>query len=409
MATLRGIVRSTNFLSGVAGGAVVLICGVVLFVTGVLGGSTREVVSQAPLSAPASNVKPGSTASVGDIYRRAAPGVVFVQAPQGGQGASPFGLPQPRQGLATGSGFVLDDSGNILTNAHVVSGAQGVQVSFGDQTNTINANIAGIDPSTDTAVLHVDPGQAKLVPLPLGDSSALNVGDPAIAIGNPFGFDRTVTAGIVSALQRQIQAPNGFSINNVIQTDASINPGNSGGPLLDAFGRVIGINSQIATGGSQGSVGIGFAIPINTAKKVLPQLERGAKIQRAYLGLVTAPVTTQLAHDLKLPVNNGALIQAVVPNGPSAASGLRAGNTQTPDGLAVGGDIIVGIEGRPVTKPDDLVAAIADKRPGDTVTIAYVRGADHLQTTVKLGAQPAQAPGPPPQQGPGGGGGGLIP
>ena len=197
-------------------------------------------------------------------------------------------------------------------------------------------------------MLEVDPDDAKLRPIPLGDSSEVKVGDPVVAIGNPFGFTRTVTTGIVSALQRQIEAPNGFPIRNVIQTDASINPGNSGGPLLDADGKVIGINSQIATGGSSGSVGIGFAVPIDTAKSLLPELKKGGSVDRAYLGVEMAPVNEQIADDLNLPSKRGALITEVVDRGPADDAGLKAGRTSTASGIAAGGDLIVKVDGKNV-------------------------------------------------------------
>jgi S1-C subfamily serine protease len=404
-------VRSSQFLAGALGGLVVLVIGVVLISTGLIGSNnTREVIRQGPVIQSSASGQPGSSPSVADIYKRVAPGVVFIQSRTTEQGAGPFGLPG-RQGVATGSGFVLDTKGDILTNAHVVGTARNVQVSFGDQTDSINADVIGADPSSDTAVVRVDPSQAKLTPIPLGDSSAVTVGDPAIAIGNPFGFDRTVTTGIISALQRQIQAPNGFSIDNVLQTDASINPGNSGGPLLDGAGRVIGVNSQIATGGSQGSVGIAFAVPINTVKGVVPTLESHGQVERPYLGLTTAPVTKQLAGDLHLPVDAGALVQAVAPGGPSEAAGLHAGNSQGPDGLMTGGDIIVDVAGKPVRKPEDVAAAIADRKPGDSVTVGFFRGQNRQQATVKLGTRPQNAPSIAPQQNPQGppGGGGPGP
>jgi S1-C subfamily serine protease len=211
-----------------------------------------------------------------------------------------------------------------------------------------------------------------------------------IAIGNPYGYTRTVTTGIVSALQRKIQAPSGFSIDNVIQTDASINPGNSGGPLLDTQGRVIGINSQIATGGGQGSVGIGFAIPVDTLKKLLPTLKSGAEVQHAYLGVTMSDVDAQLQSDLNLPTDSGALLQSVTPDGPAAKAGLQAGDgTTTSDGVKVGGDLVVSIDGKPVDGSDALAGAVAAKQPGDQVTIEYYRDGDKQTATVTLGERPA--------------------
>jgi S1-C subfamily serine protease len=217
----------------------------------------------------------------------------------------------------------------------------------------------------------------------------MRVGDPAIAIGNPFGFDRTVTTGIVSALQRQIKAPNGFTISHVIQTDASINPGNSGGPLLNAQGQVIGINSQIATAGNRGSVGIGFAVPINTAKRVVPQLEQHGRILHAYLGVTTYQVTKDIADAVNLPVDEGVIVQEAVAAGPAARAGLKAGRIHTDEGIVLGGDILVEIDGDKIRKPEDVSAAISDNKPGDRVEVKYYRG-DKLQTKrVKLGTRPA--------------------
>jgi S1-C subfamily serine protease len=389
-----------HLLSGVLGGLVVLILGAVLVATSVIdtGDTTREVV-QAPISRPASNPGAESGRTVSGIYKREGKGVVFVQA-RGVSESSPFGLPGTQQGTATGSGFVVDEDGTILTNAHVVDGASSVTVSFNeDGSDSIPAEVKGRDVSADLAVLKVDPDKVKAV-LPLGDSSKAQVGDPVVAIGNPFGFTRTVTTGIVSALQRQIEAPNGFSIPNVIQTDAAINPGNSGGPLLDANGRVIGINSQIATGGSgSGSVGIGFAIPINTAKKLLPQLEKGEKIERAYLGIEMTGVDSQLARDLNLPSDRGALIQTVVSGGPADKAGLRGGRTQTSEGVRLGGDLIVKVGDRDVRSPDDVTAAIASKKPGDKVSIEYYRDGDMKSTEVTLGKRPNRLQSSQPDQG----------
>jgi S1-C subfamily serine protease len=274
-----------------------------------------------------------------------------------------------------------------------------VQVRFSEEgSDFVPAQVKGRDPSSDLAVLKVDPSKAKLKTLPLGNSSTAQVGDPVIAIGNPFGFTRTVTTGIVSALQRQIDAPNGFTIDHVIQTDASINPGNSGGPLLDADGKVIGINSQIATGGGgNGSVGIGFAIPVNTAKKLLPKLEQGQQVKRPFIGVTTAPVTKGLAKDLNLPVSSGALVQDVRKGSPADKAGLKAGDTQTSEGLTIGGDIIVKVDDKTVKKPDDVLAALDGKKPGDEVTIEYYRGRGKKSAKLTLANRPAGAAQSPQQ------------
>jgi S1-C subfamily serine protease len=391
-------------LAGILGGLIVLVVGSILIATDVIDtGDTERVVRQAPITQPAGDGGEGSASdsdrgrTVQDIYRTEGKGVVFVQAQGVSEEDSPFGGSQ--QGTATGSGFVVDDDGTIVTNAHVVEGASSVSVRFGEGGNSVDADVRGVDRDSDTAVLKIDPNEVEdLTVLPLGNSSAAEVGDPVIAIGNPFGFTRTVTTGIVSALQRQITAPSGFSISDVIQTDAAINPGNSGGPLLDADGRVIGINSQIATGGgSQGSVGIGFAVPVNLVKKLIPQLKRGQEIKRAYLGIKMADVTSDVAKALDLPVDQGALIQEVTPGGPADKAGLRAGSRETDQGLVEGGDLLVKVDGEEVKQASDVIAALADNKPGDEIQLEYYRGGDKRTAEVTLGERPddldAQQPG----------------
>jgi S1-C subfamily serine protease len=378
----------STLVAGVLGGLIVLVLGAVLIATDVIDtGDTRTVVrEQAPISQPASDPSAGGGRTVQDIYRDEGPGVAFIQA-QGVSDSSVFGQ---EGGAATGSGFVVDEDGTILTNAHVVDGADQVTVSFEEGGESIDAEVQGVDPDTDLAVLKIDPGEVEnLTVLPLGDSSSLEVGDPVVAIGNPFGLQRTVTTGIVSALQRQIDAPSGFSISNVIQTDASINPGNSGGPLLDAQGRVIGINSQIATGGGQGSVGIGFAVPVNTAKDLLPDLRAGEEIERAYLGVSMATVNEDLANEADLPVESGALVESIEDGTPAERAGLRGSEIDELSGeLSQAGDVIVAIDGEPVRSADDVVAAVAGKQPGDTVELEVYRGDDKRTVSVELGERP---------------------
>jgi S1-C subfamily serine protease len=261
-----------------------------------------------------------------------------------------------------------------------------VTVSFEEGGEEIDAEVKGVDTSTDLAALKIDPSEVdNLEVLPLGDSSKAQVGDPVVAIGNPFGLSRTVTTGIVSALQREITAPDGFQISNVIQTDASINPGNSGGPLLDAEGRVIGINSQIATGGGQGSVGIGFAVPVNTAKQLLPQLREGGEIERAWFGVQMVDVNEDVAREQDLPVDKGALVVEATEGGPADEGGLRGGDPQTGEG----GDLIVAIDGQEIETGDELAAAIAGKQPGDKVEVEYYRGDDKETAEVELGERPS--------------------
>jgi S1-C subfamily serine protease len=398
----------TNLLSGVLGGLIVLVVGAVLIATNVIDtGDTKTVVRESPTTQPTAASTGSAGRSVRDIYKQEGRGVVFIQS-QGvtTDSQSPFGAPQ--QGTATGSGFVVDNDGTIITNAHVVEGADSVQVRFAENGEFIDADVRGVDTSADIAVLKIDPSKVSggLTPIPLGDSSKAQVGDSVIAIGNPFGYSRTVTTGIVSGLQREIQAPNGFTIPDVIQTDASINPGNSGGPLLDSNGRVIGINSQIATGGGQGSVGIGFSVPINTAKRLLPDLKAGETIQHAYLGVQMQDVTKQLAEDLNLGSDQGALVVEVTKGSPADKAGLRGGRTQTSQGIPAGGDLIVAVDGKSVRDSSEVASAISQKRPGDKVEITYYRGDSKKTVTVDLAKRPKSADQPSADQG-GGGGGGL--
>jgi len=364
-------------------------------------GHTTTVIRQPALASQSangdkSNVSEGLTAA--DIYQRYAPGVVFVRSEiieQTNNPFDPFGGAQKSE--ATGSGFVIDAGGDILTNNHVIDGATpgSITVQFADK-KTVKARVVGRDPSTDLALLKVDPEGLALKALPLGSSKDVHVGDPTIAIGNPFGLDRTLTTGVVSALQRQIQAPNGWSIKDVIQTDAAINPGNSGGPLIDAAGRVIGINSQIETGGngSNGSVGIGFAVPIDTAKAILENLKKGETVQRAYLGVTSLTVDGQL-DALNLPVDHGALVQTVESGSPADAAGIKAGDLQAQlqgsnEAVTLGGDIITKVDGKPITSADQLSAIVTGHKPGDKIKVELIRKKATKTVTVTLGKRPAQ-------------------
>jgi len=401
MRRVLSLLRSP-FGSALLGGAVVAAFGWVAITAGWVaaeGAATTTVA--APLSAPVSDqgAEEGGNL-VNRIYERDGEGVAFIEADSSAQAApspfNPFG--RPRGGTASGSGFVIDGEGHVLTNSHVVDGADEIRVKLGDSEDSYDAELVGADPATDLALLKVDAPDARLRPLELGDSSEVDVGDPVVAIGNPFGLDRTVTSGIVSALQRQIQAPNGFAISNVIQTDAAINPGNSGGPLIDAEGRVIGINSQIQTGGvSGGNVGIGFAVPVNTAREVVRQLREDGEVQHAFLGIVGGTVTESLAQAVNLPVDSGALVQEVAPGGPADEAGLRGGDTSaTIDGtnIRLGGDIIVKVGDREISSMDEVVNIVNAAESGDSLKLTVRRGAETKTLNVKLGDRPPSAENP---------------
>jgi S1-C subfamily serine protease len=362
--------------AAVIGGLVVALLGWIAIAAGWVrsddGGDQVAALTPTPLPQPAAQQTGGNDLTVNDIYKADAPGVVFVSAQSASRSPSPLDPFGGGGGAATGSGFVLDREGHILTNAHVVEGAQKIDVTLGstDGSQPVSAEVVGRDPSTDVALLKVDAPADELHPLALGDSSQVTVGDPVVAIGNPFGLDRTATAGIVSALQREIKAPNGFTINDVIQTDAAINPGNSGGPLLDGHGRVIGINSQIESPNGGGNVGIGFAVPINTVRQVAEQLLSSGEVKHAFLGISGTDVTPQLADVLNLSAKQGALVQSVIPGGPAAKAGVEAGRaTVSIDGqrIRAGGDVITEVDGQAVAGMDEVAAAIGEKPPGDVV------------------------------------------
>jgi S1-C subfamily serine protease len=390
----------THFIAALLGGLVVAVLGLIAIAAGLVksdGGSTTTVA--APLTAPVDAKSEEDTNVVNQIYKSDGGGVAFIEsqlAPQESESLNPFGEPEAEGGgVATGSGFVIDGDGHILTNNHVVEGADKVTVKLGASEKTYAAEVVGADPGTDVALLKVEAPAKELHPLTLGRSSQLEVGDPVVAIGNPFGLDRTVTSGIVSALQRQIQAPNGFSISHVIQTDAAINPGNSGGPLINAEGEVIGINSQIQTGGSgNGNVGIGFAIPIDTVRAEIKQLETKGEVEHAYLGIEGGSITPELAKALNLPVEEGVIVQGVVKDGPADKAGIEGGNTSATIGGAevkLGGDIITEIDGKKITNMEDLIEKIQASQPGDELELKILRGGKEKTANVTLGSQPTEA------------------
>jgi len=359
----------SNFLAALLGALVVAVPVVGLGLGGVFDTSdstTTTVEAPGSVSAPVAgnDAAPPPAASsrgltdVSALYARVRPGVVSIEV-------------RTSSGGVTGSGFVLDHNGYILTNDHVVDGANSannVRVRFTDGA-PVTAKVIGTDPSSDLALLKVDPGGQDLKMLRLGSSSSIRVGQPAIAIGNPFGLRGSLTTGIVSAVGRTITAPNNFPIDNVIQTDAAINPGNSGGPLLDSSGSVVGVNAQIATT-TQANSGVGFAIPIDTAKQVIADLKAGKKVTRPYLGVKTGDPRTGV----------GAIVASVVPGGPAQKAGLRAG------------DRIISLAGRTVTQSSDVSLAVTAKKPGDTVQIKVRRGSGLQTLNVKLGTRPTSAP-----------------
>ena len=374
-------------VAAVLGGAASLVGAAAL---GRLGHSTtvQQVVTETTATAPASYRTPGLDAE--QIYRDDGPGVVQITATSVQQSSDPF-FPGQSTTQALGSGFVLDKAGHIVTNYHVIEGAQKVQVSFSGQ-DELTASIVGEDRSTDLAVLKVDAHARALTPLPLGTSSALQVGDPVYAIGNPFGLTRTLTTGVASAVQRQIIAPNSVPIDNVIQTDAAINHGNSGGPLIDRNGKVIGVTSQIETGSSsQGNVGIGFAIPVDTVRTVAAQIISSGRALHAFLGVTSLPLTRQLVTLFHLPTSQGLLIQNVTPGSGAAKAGVKGGPTRVVvegESYQIGGDILTKVNGEPVTSPSQLYTIISRYQPGQKIKIELYHGSKRKTLTVKLGQRP---------------------
>jgi putative serine protease PepD len=324
--------------------------------------------------------------TVGQVYERARKGVVEITV--SAAAASAF----PGQGSGTqqaqGSGFVYDDEGHIVTNQHVVDGAETVSVRLWNG-DTYQATVVGSDPSTDLAVLEIDAPASVLEPLTLGDATELAVGDGVVAIGSPLGLEETVTTGIVSALHRQMEAPNGYTINDSIQTDAAINHGNSGGPLLDLNGEVVGVNAQIASD-SGGNDGIGFAIPSNTVESIVSQLLGDGAVEHAYLGVSVTAISSSVASALGLV--EGVEVAEVRAGSPAADAGLEAATgSQSVNGEAVptGGDVITAVDGQAVSSAEDLQKAIDAHEPGDTVSITYVRDGESRTADVELATRPA--------------------
>ncbi|CAN5867877.1 trypsin-like peptidase domain-containing protein [soil metagenome] len=308
-----------------------------------------------------------------EVYKTLSPGVAFITSTSYQQDF--WGDVQ--EGKGSGSGSVIDAQGHILTNNHVVEGAQKLTVSLGGD-KIFPAKVIGRDPDTDLAVIKIEPTREGLTIIPLSDSDKLVVGQKVLAIGNPFGLDRTLTTGVISGLQRPIRARNNRPIEGAIQTDASINPGNSGGPLLDKYGRMIGINSQILSP-SGGSAGVGFAIPVNIAKRVVPQLIQFGEVRRPTLGASTPSIGDLIQRGYRLPVEQGLLIYRTLPNGSAERAGLRGISA---DGYI--GDIILSADGQKMTDMDDLYRLLDKKQIGDTIQIEILRDGKPMTVPVKL-------------------------
>jgi S1-C subfamily serine protease len=398
--------RTGAFATGVL--ATVLVV-VLLMATGVLPVKTEKTTvvrdKSATAAASTSTVALTSTGMTpAQIYDKYSAGVVEVLATFGSVSSMTPYSPSSSSAQALGSGFVVAADGSILTNAHVVSDngtvADSVKVVFktqggdGADTTTVAASIVGVDETSDVALLKVDPNKAPaLDSLPLGDSSAVQVGEAAVAIGNPLGYDFSVTSGIVSATNRNLQSPNGSVIPDGIQTDAAINEGNSGGPLIDAAGQVIGINEQIASQ-SGGNQGLGFAVPINTAVNVMKQLQATGKVTYAYLGVQGQTITSDIAGALGLSQDEGVLVATVSGGSPAAKAGIKGGSQQTDlqgQLYVVGGDVITAIDGETISGMEELGATILKHKPGDTVTLTIVSGGETRDVNVKLGERPTTA------------------
>jgi S1-C subfamily serine protease len=333
------------------------------------------------------------------LYRRLSPGVVTILSIFDGGGV---GFLEDEGEGGQGSGFVLDDEGHVATNAHVVTTGQPprtkrakeVYVEFSDG-NRVKADIVGDDPNSDVALLKIDPGGLSLTQLSLGSSSELRVGEPVVAIGSPFGEPQSMSVGVISALDRNIESLTAFRIGDAIQTDAAINPGNSGGPLLNARGQVLGINAQIKSQ-SGGGEGVGFAVPVDAVKRAIEELREEGRMRYGYLGVTSLGLYPQLAKRLDVPVENGAVIQKVEDDSPADDAGLEAGDDeiefQGGREIPTGGDVIVAVDGRRITRHKDLADLISRKSEGDEVELEVVRGDDRRKVEVELGRRPARPP-----------------
>ncbi len=343
-----------------------------------------------PQQRPAAAAMSSDESSTVQVYRQTAPAVANIVT----RNVEYNFFMQPVAVEGAGSGFVIDAQGHILTNFHVVEGAESIEVALGPAVEErgkgarrYTAKFIGADPRNDIALIKIDPQGQKLKALALGDSSTLQVGQRVLAIGNPFGFQSTLTTGVVSALGRTVQTSERTFIDAAIQTDAAINQGNSGGPLLDSHGQVIGINSAIYTP-TGATAGIGFAIPINTAKQIAQDLITEGRVRRAYLGIEETPVWPQLAEALEIPVETGLLIERVTPGSPAESAGLRGGTRRVLAGrryLLIGGDVLVEADGQEMINHMDLNLLLNRKRPGDVIRAVVYRGRQKMDVKITLG------------------------
>ena len=397
----EALVAAAALLIAAFAGGVAALGGAKLAGFGEATTTVREVIrDSAPGQSPVASESSRNALSIAEIYERAAPGVVQVTTTSRVDVPPDpfFGFDPPDETRrALGSGFVIDKAGFIVTNFHVIEDAETVEVSFSNN-DSMRARIVGRDASTDLALLKVEANSRALRPLILGDSSAIRVGDDVLAIGNPFGLERSASRGIVSAVQRPLRAPSGFTIDHVIQTDAALNRGNSGGPLMNSRGEVIGVNSAIETAGngSQGNIGIGFAVPINTVRDVVAQLKAKGRVDHPYLGIEARPIQENIAELFRLPVKEGLLIESVFPESGAAEAGLRGGATRVVvagESYMIGGDIIVKADGQELTTTERLRQLVSEKEPGDGLKLEIYRGQERRTVDIKLGRQP-----PAPQE-----------
>ena len=369
--------RATVLTALLSGLAAALAVSVVFLASGALD-------DDAPRSGAAASPSASPDEGVSALFRGARDGVVLVEARRPGTPLS-FGRPSREDGIATGTGFVVDGSGHIVTNDHVAAGGRVVTVQAGPRTPRVRARIVGRDPSTDLALLRVNPGDAPdLTPLPLGDSGEVRVGDTAIAVGNPFGLQRSLTVGVVSAVDRSIDAPDGFPIEGAVQTDAAINPGNSGGPLLDDAGAVIGVLAQSEADG------ISYAVPVDTLRRVLPELRRTGRVERAHLGVATVELEPDLGRTLGLPGREGLVVSDVTGGGPADEAGVR-GAQSVERGTPRGGDVLVAIGGTDLAATEDLTAALERLNPGEEVDLTVLRNGRRVTLEAELGRRETPA------------------